>query len=117
MIKIETYFNGKAQNKAFNESLKRFDTITLTRCIKACSLSENPFYVDFAIVDARVIEMLAANGLIMSKSVFSRKKKRILKFSKWEIYILKRIEISFLNYARGLIVEFKRGNNNQIITN
>ncbi len=108
MIKIKSHFNGSLQTKAFNEALKRFDAITLKECIKHCSKSDTPFYKDFNVVDARTIEMLEARGVTITKSSFSKKKKGAVRFSKWELHVLKQIEISFLNYARQLLNEFKK---------
>ncbi len=116
MIKIQSHFNGALQSKAFNEALKRFDAIALKKCIKHCSKSDTPFYRDFNVVDARTIEMLESRGVIITKSSFSKKKKGTIKFSKWELHVLKQIEISFLNYARMLLNEFKKkGYEKQII--
>lgn len=108
MIRIQNQFSGSRQKEAFRAALKKFDRIALIEKLKACSKSNNPFYVDFDIKDVYVIQMLIANGLKISKSLFSRKKKGVhARFDRWEMHVLKSIEISFLNYVRELINEFK----------
>lgn len=108
MIRIKSQFSGSDQKEAFRAALSKFNRITLIENLSKCSGSNNPFYVDFQIKDVYVIQMLEANGLSISKSLFSRKKKgEYTKFTKWEIHILKNIEISFLSYVRGVINKFK----------
>lgn len=98
-------FSPQALSEAFGEALKNESIDSLKSRIKSIKGSQFPFYAHFDIKNVHLINMFAAFGHKISRSLFTQKRssKYKVNFNFQELFLLARIEKAFLNEVRTVI--------------